>query len=92
MTKPIWLWDVDLTDEQFSDILRGRSRGPLDEDWAAVRLLEYARYDEIVKRLNLKELIAGWPRWRPRVRAQSRRRGIDFITEWIPRHHPEWLR
>jgi hypothetical protein len=33
----------------------------------------------------------GWPRWRSRVRSQRRRRGFDFLVEWLPRHHPELL-
>jgi len=56
-----------------------------------VRLLEYAPYSEIVRLLSFAALIEGWPRWRPRIRSQSRKRGFDFLVEWLPEHHPELL-
>jgi hypothetical protein len=63
----------------------------LDRDWAAVRLIEYAPYAEIVRLLGFKSLVRDWPRWRGRVRSQSRVRGLDFVVEWLPQHHPELL-
>jgi len=29
--------------------------------------------------------------WRRFVRAPRRRRGLDFVVEWLPQHHPELL-
>jgi hypothetical protein len=76
----------------FREILSGRRRfGPLDRDWAAVRLLEYAPYPEIVRLLGFRDLIEGWPGWRERIRSESRRRGLDFLSEWLPKHHPQLL-
>ena len=87
-----YVWDYDIDEATFADILAGRTRiGRLDQDWAVVRLLEYAPYPEIVRRLGFAQLVAGWPRWRPRVRAQNRRRGLDFLVTWLPDHHPELL-
>lgn len=84
------VWDYDLDAETFSDLLAGRKTiGRLDRDWAAVRLLEYAPYAEIVRWLGFPALIRDWPRWRSRVRAESRRRGFDFSAAWLPTHHPE---
>jgi len=57
-----------------------------------VRLLEYAPYREIVRLLGFRALVEEWPVWRPFVRSQSRRRGVDFLVQWIPKHHPELLR
>jgi hypothetical protein len=54
-----------------------------------VRLLEYAPYPEIVRLLGYRALIAGWPRWRAKIRSQSRKRGFDFLVSWLPQHHPE---
>jgi hypothetical protein len=87
-----WVWDYDIDETQFAKILRGEtSLGRLDRDWAAVRLIEYAPYAEIRRLLGFRDLLAGWPRWRSRVRSVGRRRGLDFLAEWLPVHHPELL-
>ena len=92
MSRLAYLWDYDIDDETFQDLLEGRTHlGRLDQDWASVRLLEYAPYREIVQRLGFRRLVEGWPGWRSRIRSQSRRRGFDFLAEWLPRHHPELL-
>jgi hypothetical protein len=87
-----YVWDYDIDEAQFLDILAGRlTIGRLDRDWAAVRLLEYAPYPEIVRLLGFRALVDGWPKWRRRIRSQSRKRGFDFLAEWLPNHHPELL-
>jgi len=87
------VWDYDIDDGQFREILAGRlTVGRLDRDWAAVRILENAPYEEIVGLLGFGSLVEGWPRWRSRIRSQSRRRGFDFLVAWLPDHHPEVLR
>lgn len=92
MARLPYVWDYELTEAQFRDILAGRlTLGRLDRDWAAVRLLDYAPYRDIVRLLGYRALVEGWPRWRSRVRSQSRRRGFDFLVSWLPAHHPELL-
>lgn len=87
-----YLWDYDIDEDQFRSILAGDLvLGRLDRDWAAVRLIEYAPYADIVHMLGFGGLVRGWPRWRDRVRSQSRKRGLDFLVEWLPQHHPELL-
>lgn len=87
-----WVWDYDLGEDEFRRMLAGGySRGRLDRDWAAVRLIEYAPYADIVRMLGFRDLLAGWPRWRRRIRSEGRRRGLDFLAEWLPVHHPELL-
>jgi hypothetical protein len=87
-----WVWDYDIDAARFQALLEGRERlGRLDRDWAAVRLLDYAPYAEIRRRLSFRDLVDGWPAWRNRVRSASRRRAFDFLVEWLPRHHPELL-
>ncbi len=77
---------------QFCAILQGQTQsGRLDRDWAAVRLLEYASYRDVIRLLGYRQLVAGWPRWRERIRSTSRKRGFDFLVEWLPQHHPELL-
>lgn len=88
-----YLWDYRIDREQFREMLAGRlTVGRLGGDWAAVRLLEYAPYDEIVRLMGFRRLVEGWPRWRGRIRSRSRRRGLDFLVEWLPRRHPELLK
>lgn len=92
MTQPAYLWDYDLDEEDFLALLRGQRRfGRLDRDWAAVRLLEYAPYAEIVRLLGFAAIVEGWPRWRRRLRSEGRLRGFDFLVRWLPEHHPELL-
>jgi hypothetical protein len=87
-----YVWDYDLDETAFRAILAGREPlGRLDRDWAAVRLLEHAPYAEVRRLLSLGELVAGWPTWRRRIRAESRRRGFDFLVEWLLRNRPELL-
>lgn len=91
-TKAKYVWDYDLSQEEFDDILAGRcKRGGLDRDWAAVRVIEWAPYEEMVKLIGFPKLVREWPRWRSRVRSEQQRRAIDFLVEWLPAHHPELL-
>jgi hypothetical protein len=87
-----YVWDYDLDEVQFRDILEGRlTLGRLDQDWAARRLLEYASYEEIIRLIGFSRLVNNWPRWRERIRSESRKRGFDFLVKWLPEKHPELL-
>ena len=88
-----YVWDYDLDQTQFVEILEGRgTKGRLNQDWAARRLLEYASYDEIIRLIGFRKLVENWPRWRGRIRSKSRVRGFDFLVKWLPEKHPEMLR
>lgn len=88
-----YLWDYNISENDFTDILAGNKRlGRLDRDWAAVRILEYASYREIVQLLGFPGIVDGWPQWREKVRSQSRVRGFDFLVTWLVEKHPELLR
>jgi len=88
-----YVWDYDLDQIQFLEILDGRrTKGRLNRDWAARRLLEYASYEEIIHLIGFRQLVENWPRWRGRIRSKSRVRGFDFLVQWIPEKHPELLR
>lgn len=87
-----YLWDYDISEDEFRSVLEGRSSlGRLDQDWAAVRLIEYAPYKEIIRLLGFRQLVAGWPRWRGRIRSVSRKRGLDFLIEYVSSEHAEKL-
>lgn len=84
------VWDYDVNEREFLGILEGRrSLGRLNQDWAAIRLLEYGSYEEIVHLIGYSRLIQKWPDWRGHIRSQSRRRGFDFLVNWLPKNHPE---
>ncbi len=92
MQRPPYVWDYDPDQGQFRKILEGRlTKGRLNQDWAARRLLEYAPYDEIIRLIGFRKLVENWPRWRGRIRSKSRVRGFDFLVKWIPEKHPEPL-
>ncbi len=87
-----YVWDYDISDSQFRDILEGRLvLGRLNRDWAARRLLDYAPYEEIIRLIGFKQLVENWSRWRPGVRSKRRIRGLDFLVTWLPVKHPEVL-
>jgi len=91
--SPSYIWDYDISEKEFIQILNGeRVIGRLNQDWAALRLLEYASYEEIVRKLGFAKLVQNWPRWRKRIRSESRKRGFDFLVEWLPENHPEYCR
>jgi len=88
--KPPYIWDYDIKDAQFKDILAGKKvMGKFDLDWAARRLIEYASYKEIVQQIGYARLVKYWPRWRNGIRSVSRKRGLDFLVQWLPKKHPE---
>lgn len=92
MRRLPYVWDYDIDEATFDELLVGRQiLGRLGRDWAAVRLLEYAPYGEIVRKLGFPALVEGWPRWRPRIRSEGRRRGFDFLVRWLQERHPELL-
>jgi hypothetical protein len=86
-----YVWDYDLDEDQFRRLLSGEATiARLDRTWAAVRLLEYAPYREIVRLLGFREVVRGWPEWRGHIRSESRKR-LDFLAGWLPEHHPELM-
>jgi len=88
--KLYYVWDYDLDENQFKDILAGKKViGNLDQDWAARRLIEYASYKEIVHLIGYARLVKFWPRWKKGIRSISRKRGLDFLVQWLPEKHPE---
>jgi len=91
-TRSPFVWDYNISESEFRAMLDGKlTRGRLGQDWAAIRLLEYGQYPEIIRLLGYRRLLAGWPSWRSHIRSESRRRGFDFLAAWLPQHHPELL-
>ncbi len=87
-----YVWDYDIDESTFQAILAGNTAlGRLVQEWAVVRLLEYAPYKEIVRTLGFARIVQWWPSVRGRIRSQSRKRGFDFLVEWLPAKHPELM-
>ena len=90
--RPPWVWDYNISWEEFYALLDGSlTLGRLDRDWAAVRLIEYASYEEMIRLIGYKGLVEGWPQWRPRVRAKEEQHGLDFVVNWLNQYHPDLL-
>jgi len=88
-----YVWDYDIDEEQFLEILNGqRTVGRLNRDWAAQRLLEYAPYEEIIRLIGFPTLIENWPHWKTHIRSKSRQRGFDFLVDYLPKIHPDLCR
>ncbi|MFZ6028827.1 MAG: hypothetical protein ACOYYS_14015 [Chloroflexota bacterium] len=87
-----YTWDYPISEDEFQAMLAGKlTIGRLGRDWAALRLLEYGRYPDIIRMLGYRQIVENWPHWRSRIRSESRKRGFDFLVEWLPQHHPELL-
>ena len=85
-----YLLDYGLDEQKFLAILQGKQTiGRLDQEWAALKLLEWAPYEDIVQYLGYSQLVENWPRWRSKIVLESRKRGIDFLTNWLVNSHPE---
>ena len=87
-----YIWDYDIDDEKLNSLLSGRlTIGRLDKRWAQLRLLEYAPFADIIKLIGYKEIVECWPELRNHIRSKSRKRGFDFLVEWLKMHHPNLL-
>lgn len=78
------LWDMNLTPEEFLDIIEGRSnrRWP-DRAFCAARLLESVNWLKIVKIIDPKVLCSLWNDARKHVRFRSIREGMDFACRTL---------
>jgi hypothetical protein len=87
-----FVWDYNLSKQDFLDILEGRLvKGRLDQNWAMIRLLEYGKYEDIIRLLGYRNLVLNWPKLRSKIQFDDRRRGFDFLVKWLPDNHPELL-
>lgn len=55
-----FVWDYDIDEAEFRALLAGEmTYGRLNRDWAAVRLLDYGAYSDIVRLLGFAALVQG---------------------------------
>jgi len=73
------LWDLNLTPEEFLDIVEGRSgRKWPERGFCVARLLESANWFKIVTIVDPALLCSAWPEARKYVRVDDIRKGMDF--------------
>ncbi|MBI5050864.1 MAG: hypothetical protein HZC11_08375 [Nitrospirae bacterium] len=73
------LWDLNLTPEEFVDIIEGRSsRKWPDRAFCAARLLESVNWFDIVKIFKPEDICGLWQEAKRYVRFKSIREGMDF--------------
>ncbi len=82
-----WLWDTDMENSVFEEILDGRdAQPPRDFRWALLRLIEYAPYRDIRRLLPRARFLDEWPELAPHIRSRTRREGMDFLHQWFTEH------
>ena len=73
------LWDLNLTPEEFLEIIKGRSNREWPErGFCVARMLESINWFDIVKIINPKEICRLWAEARRYVRLNSIKEGMDF--------------
>lgn len=73
------LWDINLTPEEFLDIIEGRSaRKWPDRAFCVARLLESVNWFKIVKIIHPNVLCAIWHDAKQHIRFKEIREGMDF--------------
>ncbi len=73
------LWDLNLTPEEFLDIIEGRSdRKWPERGFCVARLLESVNWFDIVKIIEPKNICSLWEDAKKYVRLKSIKEGMDF--------------
>lgn len=73
------LWDMNLTSEEFLDIIEGRSTRKWPERaFCVARLLESVNWFDIVKIIEPQKVCSLWAEARRFVRFNSIKEGMDF--------------
>ena len=80
-----WLWDFPYGNDRFDAALRGEGTGSYNEDWAMARLIDYAPYREMMRRLPKKRFVEIWPRISRLIRPHEIKEGINFYHQKLLR-------
>jgi hypothetical protein len=73
------LWDLNLTPEEFLEIIEGRStRKWPDQSFCVARFLESANWFKIIKVIDPALLYEKWENARKYVRFKELKEGMDF--------------
>ena len=92
LTSLPYFWAYDIDEAHFNARLCGElTFRCLNQVWASIRLLEYSPYSDIIRMLGFSAFVKGWLRWRNRIRSETRKRGFDFLVDWLHEYHPELI-
>ncbi|MDD5434649.1 MAG: hypothetical protein PH343_04395 [Nitrospira sp.] len=73
------LWDLNLTPEEFLEIIEGKSKREWPErGFCVARMLESINWFDVVKIMNPREVCRLWGEAKQFVRLKSIKEGMDF--------------
>jgi hypothetical protein len=73
------LWDLNLTPEEFFEIIEGKSTQKWPErDFCVARLLESVNWFDIVKIFDPQTICESWKEAKKYIRFKSIKEGMDF--------------
>ena len=81
-----WLWDTDMGNDRFDEYLTRADVSSDEAQWAMIRLIEYAPYCVLRRKLPKRRFIEMWPRISRKVRAESERDAMEFYRQWLTRN------
>jgi len=81
-----WLWDTDMGNDRFDEYLTRADVSSEEAQWAMLRLIEYAPYYALRRKLPKKRFLTMWPQISKKVRAESERGGMEFYHQWLTRN------
>lgn len=78
------LWDLNLTAEEFSGIIRGSiARKWPSRGFCVARLLESVNWFDVVKIVSPAEICAAWEEAKGYLRIESIRKGMEFACRTL---------
>ena len=78
-----WLWDTDMGNDRFDEYLTQTDLSSEKAQWAMARLIDYAPYLQLMRRLPQKRFLEIWPQISRLIRPRSIRDGMDFYFSWL---------
>lgn len=77
-TRPYFLWDYDLTENDVREILHGDNE--IEKIWMMSRILASARFEDVWKYIQLSEVVATFPRLK--MRQEIKNTWKFALTAW----------
>lgn len=77
-TRPYFLWDYDLTEDDVRRILRGKNQ--TDKIWIMSRILASAHFDDVWRYLSVREIVDHFDELR--IRPQIKNAWQRALTVW----------
>jgi hypothetical protein len=84
--KYTWLWDTDMGNDRFDEYLTRADVSSDEAQWAMLRLIDYAPYYTLRRKLPKKRFLRMWPGISKRIRPRELREGMDFYFSWLTRN------